>query len=482
MTLSSADHRELQALLSALREKQIENQQSARLKDYLRHSGDARQLYLEHFYLSSMLRWLHDDPMVEVAACKEPSTGAPLRKVRRSFGWQTALVAGCFYSMFALLAWNLRPDVNPANDAGTRQSTTTNRSVGVLVEARNCLWDSDKPLRRGDAVPLGTVKLDQGKAKFKLANGVMLTIEAPVECDLRSSAETYLQRGRLVARVPRQATGFTVGTATATLVDLGTEFAVEADEHGATEVRVIDGKVELRPNAGRNGSSSAGKPITLVKGDARRIESDGPSGRIIVRDVARRPGQPAQLLSGGPVRQIAVEGAFASSTYPSPDADVQHLIRGDGLNGDRHSATFAGTMWHSDIGHVKNEFVLFDLARPHRLESMKVWNFNSIGAVWRGVKQADIYVSLSGKGDPLSQPTDWKLVVADQQFAPGTGTDDYATPTVVPLGNVDARYAAIVIDEVIENDPRDKPEPNCAGLSEVQFFGERVLSKERPVK
>lgn len=106
---------------------------------------------------------------------------------------------------------------------------------------------------------------------------------------------------------------------------------------------------------------------------------------------------------------------------------------------------------------------------------MKVWNWNHDELLWIGVKQADVYVSTTGKGDPLSQPKEWTVIVADQAFAPGTGKDDYDTPTVVPMRKAEARFVGIVIDDAHGRDPRGpEAKHDCVGLSEVQIFGHRV--------
>ena len=50
--------------------------------------------------------------------------------------------------------------------------------------------------------------------------------------------------------MPRFARGYTILTPTAEVVDLGTEFGVDVDDSGASEVHVFDGDVVARPARG----------------------------------------------------------------------------------------------------------------------------------------------------------------------------------------------------------------------------------------
>ena len=76
----------------------------------------------------------------------------------------------------------------------------------------------------------------------------------------------FLKRGKLTAKVAGRAKGFTVETPSATLVDLGTEFAADVDRDGNGEVHVFRGEVivqprsltDSRPAAAERGASNAG--------------------------------------------------------------------------------------------------------------------------------------------------------------------------------------------------------------------------------
>ena len=379
-----------------------------------------------------------------------------------------------FYGAFTLIAWNLRPDRLPNGEH------VRNTSVALVSDTANVQWSKDtSPKSAKTSIALGEpLNIDSGTIELELKRGAKLMVEGPAKWSIDGDNSATLHSGKLLATVPRAAAGFTVETATARIIDLGTEFSVEADANGASEVQVYKGKVELHPNVKHRDSTSATRPITLVAGDARRIERGDNESVVIRKVVSKQFADGSAAISSGLPKQIRVEGALASSDKNSLDISANFLIGGHGLTNGRHSATCQRTMWHSDYGRIEGEFVLFDLARFHRLDSMKVWNWNQRGMLWIGVKQADIYISTSGKGDPLSRPTEWKLVVDDQPIPPGTGVDDYDTPAVISLGNAETRFVAIVIGDAIGRDPRGpEAKQDCVGLSEVQFFGSRVATE-----
>ncbi len=88
---------------------------------------------------------------------------------------------------------------------------------------------------------------------------------------------------------------FVVRTPTAVITDLGTEFGVEVDRSGATESRVFQGKIEVRPVGGNN---PAGHPIQLDAGESarggalRKAPQWSAEGRLL------RASSPAKCFSG----------------------------------------------------------------------------------------------------------------------------------------------------------------------------------------
>jgi hypothetical protein len=96
-------------------------------------------------------------------------------------------------------------------------------------------------------------------------------IEGPAEWSIDGENSATFSAGSLVARVPKQAVGFTLDTPTTQIVDLGTEFGVTIDDNGATQVHVYRGAVTA------NALQQSGHPrwVRLTEGQAIKVDVDG---------------------------------------------------------------------------------------------------------------------------------------------------------------------------------------------------------------
>jgi hypothetical protein len=397
------------------------------------------------------------------------------------------IVAAIFYGTFTLLAWNLNRgrhvDADPVFTE-TAALVPTNDYVATLITATDCRWDSTN-LTAGSRLAAGKLRLEAGHAEIEFNDGATVHLDGPCQFDLASTGGGHVQSGKLWAIVPQRAAGFTITTPSATVVDLGTEFSVEVNDAGATDVQVTKGNVELHP--GRQTSPNSTQPaIPLSAGAARRIEINA-AGEATVREIAQTPQRFSPATKSTRSIRLPVVGAMASSEH-GVTRQANNLINGSGMRGEGHTNCADNNMWHTTWNHVKNEFVLIDLGRPCQLESMKVWNYNEAhmastkdarGTLYevRGAEQVDIFASTTGKGDPLSHPKHWQLVAEDQKLTMADGSDQLK-PDVVSLGDVKARYVAIVVEA--RHHPERKESPGeCVGLSEVQFFG-KVIHGAKP--
>lgn len=136
----------------------------------------------------------------------------------------------------------------------------------TVVYTDNAAWD--QPRQKGDRLGPGSLRLTRGVAEVRFDKGTSARLTAPAEVELVSGDEVSLGYGKLTARVPVKATGFTVTTPVGRVVDVGTEFDVSVNESGTTEARVLDGKVLVLPQ--RTGEL-AGKSIELTPDQLDRV-------------------------------------------------------------------------------------------------------------------------------------------------------------------------------------------------------------------
>jgi ferric-dicitrate binding protein FerR (iron transport regulator) len=120
--------------------------------------------------------------------------------------------------------------------------------VGTLTDATGCRWGSSPtPIEVGSFLEDGQqLDLLQGRAVITFASGAKVLLEGPSSVRLDSDKEVQLIDGRLAAKVPRQAIGFTVTSGLARFIDLGTAFTLNLVAEKSFELHVFEGMVEVR--------------------------------------------------------------------------------------------------------------------------------------------------------------------------------------------------------------------------------------------
>ncbi len=152
--------------------------------------------------------------------------------------------------------------------------------IATISDSMNAKWaTSEYPTGVGERLwdNEGTRWLQKGTVKVAFDYGAEVIIEGPAEFELENAKEMILHSGRLYAVVPRGATGFTVQTPYSTVIDLGTEFGVEVDFDGSTDVHMFTGKASLIP--GSIGEKKEG--VELIAGQAKTVTK-----KCEVRDIA----------------------------------------------------------------------------------------------------------------------------------------------------------------------------------------------------
>jgi hypothetical protein len=141
------------------------------------------------------------------------------------------------------------------------------REIATLVENAHAEW-IDAAMPNGSRVAAGNRnwRLKSGAVELLFDNNARVIIEGPADFQLVMADQIALNYGQLYANVPSQALGFTVTTANTKIIDLGTEFGVQADSNGTTELHVLQGRTTLIA-AGKNTKTST--PVT--EGMAKRV-------------------------------------------------------------------------------------------------------------------------------------------------------------------------------------------------------------------
>lgn len=124
---------------------------------------------------------------------------------------------------------------------------TYSLDVATVTDQMNVKWlDSRMNIKNGDRLYTNKdlLRLDKGLLSIQFDEGVGVVVEGPAQFAVERSG-VYLEYGRLYGLVSDSGLGFTVDTPKARYVDQGTEFGVQADIDGSSELHVLKGKVQL---------------------------------------------------------------------------------------------------------------------------------------------------------------------------------------------------------------------------------------------
>ncbi|MBN2514384.1 MAG: NPCBM/NEW2 domain-containing protein [Sedimentisphaerales bacterium] len=171
----------------------------------------------------------------------------------------TAIVSSAALILLIALAY-----LNPAKP----------QPAAVIIDTLNAKWmHSTASPAKGDVLfgKNESVNLLSGIVKMEFAYGARVILEGPATFKTVSPDKMVLESGRMYASVPVKATGFTVMTPSSSVIDLGTEFGVEVDFAGSTNVHMFYGKTSLL--AGALGNVQASR--ILETGQAKRVNPSG---------------------------------------------------------------------------------------------------------------------------------------------------------------------------------------------------------------
>jgi hypothetical protein len=145
----------------------------------------------------------------------------------------------------------------------------TKDPVGILVKTVDSKWhDNTEDIGAGQDLYKGRLHLDSGLAQVRFASGASVILEGPAEVELLGGNSMNVLSGKIVATVGREAIGFVVNTPRGKVLDLGTEFGIQVNQTGQSQVHVFTGEVVLYPmdNDGH---------LNVSQGSAKSVDQDG---------------------------------------------------------------------------------------------------------------------------------------------------------------------------------------------------------------
>lgn len=309
------NHQRLQQLVDAKCNGAITSAQVRELEEILSNSSEARgdfwQAIKVHsdldWELSSTTNWGHAmERLLGHLLPEELATPASLSGRAAPFNRSGLLlmVAGCllvatvigirgllFHSIGLLDSATERSatigmisdEAGDAQGAKLVEGTVLGRLTPLIA---NSQWTFGRRTTReaNEVLEGDTLSIDVGAVELKLENNVVANMRAPLVLQVISVEQVRLLHGRIQVDVPEGAEGFSVDTATAEIVDLGTSFSVEVAD-GGTDLIVHQGEVDLKvadtAPVQPETDPTAGATKRFRGGEAVHVDRDGTLSRIV---------------------------------------------------------------------------------------------------------------------------------------------------------------------------------------------------------
>ncbi len=417
----------------------------------------------------------------------------PLEVVRTNLA-ASLMIAGLTVTIIVLSLALIVPDWERSAPVANTPSTEF-----VARIARTSQADFDKTsngnFQNRDLFDDDTIVLHSGLVVIEYDTGARVVLEGPATYQVQGANGGDLRHGGLVARVDTKASqGFFVDVPGARIVDLGTEFAVEVDADGASDVAVLSGEVELTRTTlpERSVRLTAGK-IASIDGQSGEITRQGDIAPQLASAMRRRLETLALAQDAPGSRSIAAyivkpivakQSTFFSATsgdragHRTNDgtglSDATTVETGDSVPGiwPSHSNTTSSpaTMWLStNVAGGSSEgaeWVMYDLGAEYLLGGLHQWNYNESGnALGNGMQDVTIKFATSSAGfDAGNQGhASWGSDFATT-FASATGWNTYTGQTIHFDRPRTARYV------LLDTTTTWGDTYNRTGLSEIRFI------------
>ena len=193
-------------------------------------------------------RWLALQDELGLASHQDDLADVRMRDALRrqprpfvAFWWRPlAALAACLATVLAVLLM-----MKPVQRAIASSTNREQLAVAVLVD--DVRWSAsqvDVP-QTGGLVGVGDLRFDSGRLTLAFLSGVSVHIQGPADIYLQDSERIICRRGNVRTHVNEGAEGFTIETPGGAVVDLGTEFGVNVEDGGKTQVTVYQGQAEL---------------------------------------------------------------------------------------------------------------------------------------------------------------------------------------------------------------------------------------------
>ncbi len=260
---SSSKQHKFEYLLGQFTEDALSAAEREQLCAILETDRGLRWRYMEHCQMHALLRSEHGLLTAWSAVASENEAAEGTKRLARSGRQTTALLAAAALVVIAISSqWLDSPVARPHRGeelAELTQAVGAEFVYGVAGEVQ---------AQQGTQMRAGLYTLQAGLVEIEYPSGAVLVMQAPATFELVSAECLRLEDGRLSAHIPETATGFRIDSPGATVIDVGTDFAVQAIRDQESEVHVFNGEVLIDLHGNKWKSTDL---VRLVTGEATRV-------------------------------------------------------------------------------------------------------------------------------------------------------------------------------------------------------------------
>lgn len=249
-----------------LQNDEVSKEDFDKFQDALRNDPELRKAYRQYMRMNSHLTDMAEGQSQDSEAWKDLKPARqPLKFIQYS-GWFAAAAV-------LLIALILSKDsfviVSQIDSHEVKEETS--KGVAIITESVNVEWKGDS-YQTGDAIGLKPIEIENGILKIEFFCGAAVILQGPAKLEPISAWKAICHSGKLRANVPPAARGFTVQVDETDVVDLGTNFAIDATGP-EKKIQVFEGEVELNSSKLNKHSITTGKSVSLDK-DGNAVTSD----------------------------------------------------------------------------------------------------------------------------------------------------------------------------------------------------------------
>ncbi|MBN2065114.1 MAG: NPCBM/NEW2 domain-containing protein [Sedimentisphaerales bacterium] len=280
--MTATEKNEIYTLLNALREQVITQEQFDRLDYLISENPDMAREYLDFVKLWTYLQFFQvashqDDTITDLTQEEAEAIASELEKelsqscpAEASFDDsgdfsvnRTSVFRKVWVSSIVSLAASLLVVVSIYF-----YSMMSRIEVATVSDMVSAQWVGRNSPDIGERLSIGKslYKLRYGFVELAFDNNARVTIEGPAEFYIAGEDRIKCNYGSVFSNVPKEAIGFAIATPKALIIDLGTQFGVQIDKQGDTELHVLKGKTALVAGEGEQKASGE-----VTQGQARKV-------------------------------------------------------------------------------------------------------------------------------------------------------------------------------------------------------------------